>query len=255
MWGDRGVVVEMGGAGLKYLTGTFCLLFLDGSYLPTFSPVNMMMNNISWRAAECVSPGEGPGSLRLLPVSSYFLCDALFSQNGDKGVGGDNRCHPTRTPPQKHPSQGSCSSPSTPLTSPPPPSPQNIFISIIKQFFYMLIHQSGLRLICGRGLPLSFQVSLTPWQTFVPLYVAHKAPALSALIDQRPAVEEERSTPYQWCYTSAAEKNLHLFQRHAQFLGDNEHSAVNSSCSSVFLSCVYRQGAYLLDGGNRQFKK
>lgn len=119
----------------------------------------------------------------------------------------------------------------------------------------MLIHQSELRLICGHGLPPSFQVCLTPWQTFVPLYVAHKAPALSALIDQRLAVEEERSIPYQWCSTSAAEKNLHLFQQHAQFLGDNECCAVNSSCSCFFLSCVYRQSAYLLDGGNRQYKK
>lgn len=42
----------------------------------------------------------------------------------------------------------------TPVRDPPlplQPPPQNIFISIIKQFFYMLIHQSGLGLICKRG--------------------------------------------------------------------------------------------------------
>lgn len=68
----------------------------------------------------------------------------------------------------------------------------------------------------------SFQVCPTPWQTFVPLYVAHKAPALSALIDQRPVVKEESSTPYQWCSTSAPEKSLRLFPQHAQCRGDNE---------------------------------
>lgn len=54
------------------------LTFLDGAYLPTFSPVNMMMNNISWRAAECISPREGPGSLHFLPLSSSFFV-TLFS--------------------------------------------------------------------------------------------------------------------------------------------------------------------------------
>lgn len=66
----------------------------------------------------------------------------------------------------------------------------------------MLIHQSGLGanlqawgwVVCAAS---SFQVCPTPRQTFVPLYVAHKAPALSALIDQRPVVKEESSTPYQ----------------------------------------------------------
>lgn len=59
--------------------------FLGRPYLPTFSPVNMMMNNISWRAPECVSPGESPSSLCLLPMSSSFLCTSLFSNRGGKG--------------------------------------------------------------------------------------------------------------------------------------------------------------------------
>lgn len=54
------------------------LTFLDRPYLHTFSPINMMMNNISWRAPECVSPGKRPGMLCLLPTSSSFLCTPLF---------------------------------------------------------------------------------------------------------------------------------------------------------------------------------
>lgn len=110
----------------------------------------------------------------------------------------------------------------TPVRDPPLPlqPPQNIFISIIKQFFYMLIHQSGLGLICrhraGWCVPLPlFRCAALPGR-HLSRYVAHKALALSALIDQRLAVKEESSTPYQWCSTSAPEKSLRLLPQHAQ---------------------------------------
>lgn len=67
------------------------LTFLDGPYLSTFSPVNMMMNTISRRAEEYASPGESPDSLCLLPTSSSFLCNSLVSQSGDKGREGKAR--------------------------------------------------------------------------------------------------------------------------------------------------------------------
>ena len=194
------------------------LTFFDRPYLPTFSPVNMMMNNISWRASECVSPGESPGSLRLLPMSSSFLCTTLsLGEWGWRGAGErkesevDNRSCRTHTSCRNPPVQGPFLSPST---------PKNIFISIIKQFFYMLIHQSGLALICRRGagwrvlLPL-FRCAPLPGR-HLSRYEAHKAPALSALIDQRLAVKEESSTPYQWCSTSAPEKSLGLPPQHTQ---------------------------------------
>lgn len=78
------------------------LTFLDGSYLPTFSPVNMMMNNISWRADECVSPGEGPGSRRLRLTLTYSFVTLFSLRMGIRGERResevDNRCHHTRLP-------------------------------------------------------------------------------------------------------------------------------------------------------------
>lgn len=218
--------LRLGGGGLRIEIShrDILLTFLDRPYLPTFSPVNMMMNNISWRAAEYVAPGKSPGSLCLLPMSSSFLCTTLFSESGDRLWGGgagkrrgnevDNRyrCAHTHThSPQKHTRPGPSSSPSTP--------PKHFHIN--NQAIFLHANPSkraGANLqpwgwvACAAS---SFQVCPTPCR-HLSRYVAHKAPALSALIDQRPAVKEESGTPYQWCSTSAPEKSLRLLPQHAQ---------------------------------------
>lgn len=62
--------------------------FSDRPYLHTFSPVNMMMNNISWSAAEYVSHGESPGRFWLLLVFSSFLYTTISLRGRVKwGVG------------------------------------------------------------------------------------------------------------------------------------------------------------------------
>ncbi len=172
-----------GGVRIEISHRDILLTFLDRPYLPTFSPVNMMMNNISWRAAEYVSPGERTGSLGLLPMSSSFLCTTLFSESGDERGAGerresevDNRYHRTHTHihththththiPQKHTSLGPSSSPSTP--------PKHFHIN--NQAIFLHANPSkraGANLqawgwvVCAA---FSFQVCPTPWQTFVPL--------------------------------------------------------------------------------------
>ena len=92
------------------------LTFLDRPYLSTLSPVNMMMNNISWRASECASPGESPGSLCLLPMSSSFLCTTLSWEWGWRGAG-DRR----ESVVDNHYSSTHTSLRNTPVREPPPP--------------------------------------------------------------------------------------------------------------------------------------
>lgn len=65
--------------------------FSDRPYLHTFSPVNMMMNNISWSAAECVSHGESPGRFWLLLVFSSFLYTTISLRGRVKWRGGQVR--------------------------------------------------------------------------------------------------------------------------------------------------------------------
>lgn len=159
-----------------------------------------------------------PPHVLVFPLYHSFLWEWGWGACGGQVREGesevDNRYHHAHT--HTHPSE--THQPGTHLF--PLPPPQNIFISIIEQFFYMLIHQSGLALICRRGagwcvpLPL-FRCAPLPGR-HLSRYVAHKAPALSALIDQRPAVKKESSTPYQWCSTSAPEKSLRLLPQHAQ---------------------------------------
>lgn len=193
------------------------LTFFGRPYLPTFSPVIMMMNNISWRTAECVSHGKSPGLLRFLTMSSFFLCMTLFSERGgEEGQVRKGKARKIITT-TAHTCLGNTQVQDTPL---PPQTPQNIFISIIKQFSYMLIHQSGRGLIFrhrgGWCAPLPLFRCATLLSRHLSRCVAHKAPALSALIDQRPAVKEGSSIPYQWCSTSAPEKSPHLLPQHAQ---------------------------------------
>lgn len=84
-------------------------------------------------------------------IALYSLRVGIRGERRESEV--DNRCHHTRAPLRitrvRYPAR---------LQQPP----QNIFISIIKQFFYMLIHQSELRLICGCGLPPSFRCAWFP---------------------------------------------------------------------------------------------
>lgn len=134
-------------------------------------------------------PLEGPGSRRLFPVFTSFLYNTLFSQSRDKeGSEVDNRCHRTRVPLRitrvRYPA----------LLQQPPPK----HFHINNQAIFLHANPSKRAEANLRVWAASFfQVCLIPWQTFVPLYMEHKAPALSALIDQRPAEEEERSIPYQ----------------------------------------------------------
>lgn len=146
------------------------LTFLTRPYLPTFSPVIMMMNNISWRTAECVSHREGPGSLCFLTVSSSFLCTTLFSGRGWSGAGEkreskvDNHHRSTRMPPKR-----TCSGRSSSPSNPPK------YFHINNQAIFLHVNPSkraGANLqargwvVCATS---SFQVCHTPKQTFVPL--------------------------------------------------------------------------------------
>lgn len=168
----------------------------------------------------CLSWREPRLTLSPLPCPHLFFVQLFSLREGVKGGWGGGADERSKSKVDNHFQCTHTHTPEKPTSPGPSSSPQNIFISIIKQFFYMLIHQSVLGLIFRRGagwcvpLPL-FRCATLP-SRHLSRCVAHKAPALSALIDQTPAIKEGSSIPYQWCSTSAPEKGLRLLPQHAQ---------------------------------------